>query len=190
MQLPKSLLILLAASLFLTACGGSHSNTGAAPSNVRFVNADATAVLEVSFNGAVQFPIQGPRSASDYVSLPPGSYTVVVSGSSGGSTVESPPLTLPLNGSPAYSLIAYVRDSAVVGIADERYGERICALVALRKPQSTSESALIAHTKSQLAAYKAPRHIFFVDQLYRAPNGKLDYTTLKRYAQDRYLALR
>lgn len=84
---------------------------------------------------------------------------------------------------------AAVRDSAVVGIADERYGERICAVVALREHGTASESALIAHTKTQLAAYKAPRHVFFVDQLQRAPNGKLDYTNLKHYAQQCYVAL-
>jgi len=84
---------------------------------------------------------------------------------------------------------AAVRDSAVVGIADARYGERICAVVALREHGTASESALIAHTKTQLAAYKAPRHVFFVDQLYRAPNGKLDYTDLKQYAQQRHAAL-
>ena len=84
---------------------------------------------------------------------------------------------------------AAVRDSAVVGIADARYGERICAVVALREPGSASEGALIAHTKAQLAAYKAPRHVFFVEQLYRAPNGKLDYTHLKHFAEQCYSEL-
>jgi len=114
MQLPKSLLTLLAAAtcLVLAACG-SHSSSSAAVSNVRFVNADAAAFLEVNFNGAVQFAAQGPASASAYLSLPSASYAVTVSGTSGGSTVASPPLTLSLNGSLTYSLIAYVRDGAV-----------------------------------------------------------------------------
>jgi acyl-CoA synthetase (AMP-forming)/AMP-acid ligase II len=84
---------------------------------------------------------------------------------------------------------AGVRDSAVVGVKDARYGERICALVSLRAGASVSESGLITHTKTQLAAYKAPRHVFFVEQVYRAPNGKLDYVGLKQLAQERYLEL-
>jgi len=112
---PKSFSTLLAASacLFLAACG-SHSSSSTAVSNVRFVNADATAFLEVNLNGASQFATQAPGSASDYLSLPSGSYAVTVTGSSGGSTVASPPTTLSLNGSLTYSMIAYVRDSAVV----------------------------------------------------------------------------
>jgi acyl-CoA synthetase (AMP-forming)/AMP-acid ligase II len=51
------------------------------------------------------------------------------------------------------------------------------------------EAALIAHVKTQLAAYKAPRHIFVIDELYRAPNGKLDYPRAKRIAQARWSEL-
>jgi acyl-CoA synthetase (AMP-forming)/AMP-acid ligase II len=80
-----------------------------------------------------------------------------------------------------------VRDVAVVGVPDERYGERICAIVQLRASVApVSESALIAHAKAELAAYKAPRHVFFVDEVYRAPNGKLDYPAAKKLARERY----
>lgn len=82
-----------------------------------------------------------------------------------------------------------VRDAAVVGLRDERYGERVCAVVSLRAAASGCESTLIAHTKTELAGYKAPRHIFFVDELYRAPNGKLDYPAVKRFAHEQYQAL-
>jgi acyl-CoA synthetase (AMP-forming)/AMP-acid ligase II len=79
-----------------------------------------------------------------------------------------------------------VRDAAVVGVPDERYGERICALVQLSAAANVTEATLIAHVKAQLAAYKAPRHIFVLDELYRAPNGKLDYPRAKRIAQARW----
>ena len=87
---------------------------------------------------------------------------------------------------------AAVRDAAVVGVPDERFGERICALVQLvaAEPiQQVSEAELIAHVKAQLAAYKAPRHVFVIDELYRAPNGKLDYPRAKSIAQTRWAAL-
>jgi acyl-CoA synthetase (AMP-forming)/AMP-acid ligase II len=83
-----------------------------------------------------------------------------------------------------------VRDVAVVGIPDERYGERICAIVQLKAAvEPAGEGVLIAHTKTQLAAYKAPRHVFFVDEVYRAPNGKLDYPASKQLASERYQVL-
>lgn len=84
---------------------------------------------------------------------------------------------------------AAVRDAAVVGVPDARFGERICAIVELAEAALATEDALIAHVKAQLAAYKAPRHIFMIDQLYRAPNGKLDYPRAKHFAQERCAAL-
>jgi 3-oxocholest-4-en-26-oate---CoA ligase len=83
---------------------------------------------------------------------------------------------------------ACVRDAAVVGLPDSRYGERVCAVVQLREAGTAAESELIAHIKAQLAAYKAPRRIFFVESLYRAPSGKLDYAATKQFAQARSAA--
>jgi acyl-CoA synthetase (AMP-forming)/AMP-acid ligase II len=78
---------------------------------------------------------------------------------------------------------AGVRDAAVVGLPDPRFGERVCAIVQLRRAGAASESDLISHIKAQLAAYKAPRHVIFVDELYRAPSGKLDYQATKQFAE-------
>lgn len=84
---------------------------------------------------------------------------------------------------------AGVRDAAVVGVPDPRYGERICALVQLTAAEPADEATLIAYVKAQLASYKAPRHVFVIDELYRAPNGKLDYPRAKRIAQARWAEL-
>lgn len=75
-----------------------------------------------------------------------------------------------------------VRDAAVAGAPDPRFGERVCAVVDAT--QAVSEADLIAHVKSQLAAYKAPRHILFVDEVPRGPNGKMDYRTVKSWVLD------
>lgn len=77
-----------------------------------------------------------------------------------------------------------VRDAAVTGVPDARYGERIVALVEPHPGSTPDETTLRDHVKSQLATYKAPRHVLVVDSVARAPNGKLDYQAIK----DRALA--
>jgi fatty-acyl-CoA synthase len=79
-----------------------------------------------------------------------------------------------------------VRDAAVVGLPDPRFGERICALVELKAGAAApSLQDLAAHVKAQLADYKAPRNLVIVESVNRAPNGKLDYKTLKALAQEK-----
>ena len=75
-----------------------------------------------------------------------------------------------------------VRDAAVTGIPDQRFGERIAALVDLTHGSKTDEAELIAHVKATLAQYKAPRHVLVVESVARAPNGKLDYKDVKTRA--------
>ena len=77
-----------------------------------------------------------------------------------------------------------VRDAAVTGVPDPRFGERIVALVEPHPGAAANEAELRDHVKGQLAIYKAPRHVLVVDSVARAPNGKLDYKAVK----DRALA--
>ena len=79
---------------------------------------------------------------------------------------------------------ASVRDAAVVGVPDERFGEKIVALVEPEDGSVVEEAALIAHVKQRLAAYKAPRQIIARDSLERGPNGKLDHRRLRQIALD------
>lgn len=73
-----------------------------------------------------------------------------------------------------------VRDAAVTGVPDPRFGERICAVVERSAP--AGEAELIEHVRATLAPYKAPRHILFVNALMRGANGKLDYAAVKTAA--------
>jgi long-chain acyl-CoA synthetase len=80
-----------------------------------------------------------------------------------------------------------VRDVAVFGVPDEEFGEQVKAAVELSHGvDATGELAeeLIAHTRSSLAGYKAPRTIDFVDEMPRTPTGKL----YKRLLRDPYWA--
>ncbi|WP_310542325.1 AMP-binding protein [Phenylobacterium sp.] len=77
-----------------------------------------------------------------------------------------------------------VRDAAVVGVPDPRFGERICAIVETVGGATPSLAELAAHVKGLLADYKAPRELVLAP-VNRAPNGKLDYKTLKALAVDK-----
>jgi fatty-acyl-CoA synthase len=75
-----------------------------------------------------------------------------------------------------------VRDAVVVGVPDERFGERICAIVDL-KPTSEPPTleALALHVRQHLADYKQPRELVLAP-VQRAPNGKVDYKAAKDLA--------
>ena len=74
-----------------------------------------------------------------------------------------------------------IEDCVAVGLPDTRFGE-IVALVASRT-SDISEADLIEYVKNQIATYKAPRRIIFVDAVYRSPSGKADYRWAKEVAQ-------
>jgi 3-oxocholest-4-en-26-oate---CoA ligase len=75
-----------------------------------------------------------------------------------------------------------VIDANVVGVPDERFGETAVLVCSVSAP--TEALDIIATIKSLIADYKAPRRVVFVDEVYRAPNGKSDY----RWARDQAAA--
>ena len=75
-----------------------------------------------------------------------------------------------------------VIDANAVGVPDERFGEAVALVCSVR--ERTDPDEIIATVKSQIAGYKAPRHVVFVDEVYRAPNGKADYRWAKQAALD------
>ena len=68
---------------------------------------------------------------------------------------------------------AEVYDCLVVGIADERFGQRVIAVASTRN--TMDEQDLIDFAHENLAGYKSPKRILFVEEIRRAPNGKADY---------------
>ena len=64
-----------------------------------------------------------------------------------------------------------VAEAAVVGVADDEFGQRLAAFV-VRRGEVTAE-ALRGYVKANLARYKVPRDVVFVDELPRNASGKV-----------------
>ena len=77
-----------------------------------------------------------------------------------------------------------VKDCLVVGVPDEKFGERVVALASCSN-HSFIESELIDHCRTKVAGYKLPKTVMLVDEVSRAPNGKADY----KWAKSRALEL-
>lgn len=75
-----------------------------------------------------------------------------------------------------------VFDCLVVGVPDERWGERVTAVVQARPGTTPTVEELDAHCREHIAAYKAPKQVFLVDHIQRAPSGKPDYPWAKQHA--------
>jgi 3-oxocholest-4-en-26-oate---CoA ligase len=75
-----------------------------------------------------------------------------------------------------------VADCLVVGLPDDRFGERIAAVISLRPfvvdegpPTPIDVDAITAEVRTWLAGYKVPRAVVIVEEVRRAANGKADY---------------
>jgi len=68
-----------------------------------------------------------------------------------------------------------VADALVIGIPDERFGQRVTAVVATRATLDEVVPDLDEYLKERLAGYKRPRVIVRVEEVRRGPNGKPDY---------------
>jgi long-chain acyl-CoA synthetase len=66
-----------------------------------------------------------------------------------------------------------VREAAVVGVPHDELGEDVGAAVALKEGEEASAEQLRDFVKEQVAAYKYPREIWFVDELPKGPTGKI-----------------
>ena len=66
-----------------------------------------------------------------------------------------------------------VREAAVVGVPHPDLGEEVGAAVALKDGADATEAEIRDYVKANVAAYKYPRHVWFVDELPKGPTGKI-----------------
>jgi 3-oxocholest-4-en-26-oate---CoA ligase len=84
----------------------------------------------------------------------------------------------------ALKSFASVFDAIVIGVPDERLGQRVAALVQPREGHDIDLAALDAHLRTQIAGYKVPRSVWIVEQIGRTPAGKADYRWARSYAEE------
>ena len=75
-----------------------------------------------------------------------------------------------------------VVDAVVVGLPDERWGERVTAVVEPRPGSTPPLEELQAFCRERIAGYKVPRAVCLVEHMVRSPSGKADYRWAKEYA--------
>jgi long-chain acyl-CoA synthetase len=73
-------------------------------------------------------------------------------------------------------------ECAVVGVPDDKWGERIHAVVSLHPDQKVSPEEIMDWCKDKIAGYKRPRSIDIITELPKSPVGKI----LKRELRDEY----
>jgi fatty-acyl-CoA synthase len=66
-----------------------------------------------------------------------------------------------------------IEDVQVVGIPDSKYGEELCAWIKLRAGATASAEDIVTFCRGQVAHYKIPRHIRFVDEFPMTVTGKI-----------------
>ena len=76
-----------------------------------------------------------------------------------------------------------VLDCLVVGVENEKFGQAVTAVASLVEGATVDPDAVIKAVKNDLAGYKAPKTVVFVDDVPRAPNGKADYKRAKSLAE-------
>src|SRR5699024_12649710 len=76
-----------------------------------------------------------------------------------------------------------VKDVAVIGVHDEKWGEVTLADIVLRNGETITKEEILTFCEGKLAKYKVPHHIDFVDDLPRNLQGKLlKYQIRKKYS--------
>jgi fatty-acyl-CoA synthase len=66
-----------------------------------------------------------------------------------------------------------VLEAAAIGVPDEKFGQRLRVFVVLDEGKQATEAELQEYVKRNLARYKVPREVLFVDELPRNPTGKV-----------------
>jgi fatty-acyl-CoA synthase len=73
-----------------------------------------------------------------------------------------------------------IEDVQVIGVPDPRYGEEICAWIKLRAGETSSREEITAFCKGQIAHYKIPRYVKFVDAFPMTVTGKIQKFEMRK----------
>ena len=115
------------------------------------------------------------RDAEGYIHLVDRKSNMIISG---GENIYPSEVEAVLAAHPA------VRDVAVIGVPDEKWGESVRAVVACHEGRSSSEAELIEWCRERLAGYKRPKQVVFVHEsdLPRTATGKIQHRILRQRA--------
>ena len=75
-----------------------------------------------------------------------------------------------------------VYDCVVVGVPDERWGQRVTAVVQARAGMTPDLASVQEHCRTKIAGYKVPRELHVVELMQRSPSGKADYPWARKVA--------
>ena len=78
-----------------------------------------------------------------------------------------------------------VFDCLVVGMPDEKFGQKIVAVVSTVDNKELDQLQLIEDTRKTIAGYKLPKAIIFTNEVQRAPNGNANYKWAKSFAEEK-----
>ena len=78
-----------------------------------------------------------------------------------------------------------ILDALVIGVADERWGQRVAAVVQCRGGSRPTVEDLRPVLSKEISSYKLPRSLWFVDEIKRSPAGKPDYKWAQAHAESR-----
>ncbi|KRF21029.1 acyl-CoA synthetase [Nocardioides sp. Soil797] len=115
----------------------------------------------------------GVRHPDGYVQLRDRAKDIVISGGENISTIE---VEQALVSHPA------VMEAAVIGVPDEKWGERPRGYVLLKSDHTVTGPELVAHVQQQIARYKAPREVMVVKALPKTSTGKIQKFVLREEA--------
>lgn len=78
-----------------------------------------------------------------------------------------------------------VRDVQVVGVPDEKYGEKVAAFIQLQPNEKVTEKEIKQYCEGKIARFKIPEHVFFVDAYPMTASGKIQKYKLRENAKEK-----
>jgi len=77
-----------------------------------------------------------------------------------------------------------IKDVAVVGVPSKEYGENVAAFIQLKEGMECSEDEIKQFCRENIARYKTPKYIFFIDEFPMTASGKIQKYKLRDMAKE------